>query len=103
MNLPLNFDNRFSTQLPADSNNSSARRQVHKAAYSFIAPTPVCAPTLLSVAKEVAALIDLTEEDCQSADFLSVFSGNQPLPGMQPYAMCYGCLLYTSPSPRDRG
>ena len=90
MNLPLNFDNRFSSQLPADSNSSSARRQVHKAAYSFIAPTPVSAPSLLSVAKEVAALIDLTEEDCQSADFLSVFSGNQPLPGMQPYAMCYG-------------
>lgn len=88
--MKLKFDNRFNTQLPADSDNSSARRQVHKAAYSFIAPTPVSGPILVSAAKEVAALIDLTEEDCQSADFLSVFSGNQPLPGMQPYAMCYG-------------
>jgi len=90
MNLPLKFDNRFSAQLPADSDTSSARRQVHKAAYSFIAPTPVSGPSLVSSVKEVAALIDLTEQDCQSADFLSVFSGNQPLPGMQPYAMCYG-------------
>jgi len=88
--MKLKFDNRFNSQLPADSDTSSARRQVHKAAYSFIAPTPVSNPTLLSAAREVAALIDLSEEDCQSPDFLSVFSGNQPLPGMQPYAMCYG-------------
>ena len=86
----LKFDNRFSSQLPADSDVSSARRQVHKAAYSFIAPTPVSAPRLLSVSKEAAALIDVSEQQCQSPDFLNVFSGNQALPGMQPYAMCYG-------------
>ena len=86
----LNFDNRFLNELPADPDQSNTRRQVHKACYSLVEPTKVKAPSLVSFSKEAAALLDLSEDDCQSQAFLNTFSGNQLLDGMQPYAMCYG-------------
>ena len=86
----LKFDNRFLNDLPADPDTSNNRRQVHKACYSFVEPTKVSAPSLLSFSKEAAALLDLSEEDCNSQTFLNTFSGNALLDGMQPYAMCYG-------------
>ena len=86
----LEFDNRFVNQLPADPATGSARRQVHKACYSLINPTPVAAPALVSYAQEVAEKIGLKEADCESEDFLQAFAGNKILQGMQPYAMCYG-------------
>nr|MBX2849603.1 YdiU family protein [Acidiferrobacterales bacterium] len=90
MKTNLKFDNRFINELPGDPESGSQRRQVHKACYSFIDPTPVKAPSLVSFANEVAELIDLDEEDCQSDEFLKAFAGNKILDGMQPYAMCYG-------------
>jgi uncharacterized protein YdiU (UPF0061 family) len=86
----LNFDNRFLDDLPADPELSNTRRQVKKAAYSFVEPSKVSAPSMVSYSKEAADLLDLGEEDCQSAEFLSTFSGNSLLEGMKPYAMCYG-------------
>ncbi|NND00394.1 MAG: YdiU family protein [Gammaproteobacteria bacterium] len=86
----LSFDNRFVKELPADGNTGSARRQVHNACYSFIEPTRVSAPGLVSYAREVAQLLDLDDADCQSEEFLQVFAGNKMTAGMQPYAMCYG-------------
>jgi uncharacterized protein YdiU (UPF0061 family) len=38
----------------------------------------------------VAALFDLSAVDCNSDYFTQIFSGNQLVEGMQPYAMCYG-------------
>lgn len=90
MNLPLKLDNRFSALLPADSVTGSNRRQVHNACFSFVNPTPVAAPTLVAHASEVANLLGLSDIDCQSDDFLKLFSGNVLIDGMQPYAMCYG-------------
>jgi len=86
----LNFDNRFVDELPADPESGSSRRQVHKAAYSLIDPTPVKAPSLVSYAHEVGALFDLLPEDCESDEFLQTFAGNKILDGVQPYAMAYG-------------
>ena len=86
----LNFDNRFTQQLPADPETRNTRRQVMGACYSWVSPTPVCAPTLLSYSKEAADLFDLSEQDCKSDAFLNAFSGNDLLEGMKPYAMCYG-------------
>ncbi len=86
----LKFDNRFVNELPADSQTGSKRRQVHKACYSFVNPTPVKAPSLVSYASEVSELLDLSKDDCQSEKFLQAFAGNNTLDGMQPYAMCYG-------------
>ena len=91
MNLKtLKFDNRFVNELPADPETGSGRRQVSKACYSFIDPTTVKAPSIVSYAHEVAELFDLDETDCQSDEFLQTFVGNKLLEGMQPYSMCYG-------------
>jgi len=86
----LNFDNRFIADLPADPDQSNNRRQVHKACYSFVEPTKVSAPALVSYSTEAAQLLDLADEECASQTFLDTFSGNLLLEGMQPYAMCYG-------------
>jgi uncharacterized protein YdiU (UPF0061 family) len=86
----LNFDNAFTRELPADPDNSNTLRQVHNACYSRVQPTPVSAPRLVAYAAEVASLLDLQPADCESEAFTQIFTGNQLLPGMDPYACCYG-------------
>ena len=86
----LNFDNRFVRELPADPDAGNRLRQVHRACYSRVRPTPVAAPQLVAYSAEVAALLDLTPADCESEEFAQVFSGNRVLPDMDPYACCYG-------------
>jgi len=86
----LIFDNRFIRELPADPETVNNRRQVFSACYSRVLPTKVANPQLVAYSREVAELLDLTEEVCQSADFTQVFVGNSQLPGMDSYAICYG-------------
>ena len=88
--LAFNFDNRFLAELPGDPEEGSRRRQVHGACWSKVMPTPVSAPRLLAHAPEVAALLDIAQEDVASLEFAEVFAGNRLLPGMDPYAACYG-------------
>lgn len=86
----LIFDNRFTRELPADPETENFRRQVRDACYSRVHPTPVSNPQLVAYAKEVANLIDLSQEACESDLFTQVFVGNHILEGMDPFAMCYG-------------
>jgi serine/tyrosine/threonine adenylyltransferase len=86
----LRFDNRFVRGLPGDPDPSNRRRQVRNAAFSRVSPSVVARPTLIAYATEVAALLDLSQADCESARFAEVFAGNRVLPGMEPYAACYG-------------
>ncbi len=86
----LRFDNRFVSQLPGDIETRNHRRQVAGACYSRVVPTPVSQPRLVAYSPEVAELLGLTETECESDAFLSVFAGNRLLPQMEPYAMCYG-------------
>ncbi len=86
----LNFDNRFVEALPPDSESRNFTRQVHGAAYSKVLPTKFSKPQLVAYSKEVAELLDLSEQCCQSELFAQVFTGNKLLPGMMPYASCYG-------------
>ena len=86
----LHFDNRFVAELPGDPSDELHPRQVHGAGWSPVQPTPVRAPRLLAHAPEVAALLDLTPEDVAAPSFAEVFGGNRLLPGMRPYAACYG-------------
>ena len=86
----LTFDNRFTRELPADLETENYRRQVRDACYSRVKPTPVSNPKLVAYAKEVANLIDLSQEACESDLFTQVFVGNHLLEGMDPFAMCYG-------------
>lgn len=86
----LNFDNRFVRELPADPNTSLHVRQVHGACYTNVVPTPVAGPRLLAWSAEVAELLGLRDEDIQSPAFEQILAGNALLPGMEPYAACYG-------------
>ncbi len=86
----LRFDNRFVRQLPADPLTDNYPRQVTGAAYSRVDPRPVRAPQCLAHAREVADLLDMPSDLCHADEFTAVFSGNRLLPGMQPYACCYG-------------
>ena len=88
--MRLGFDNRFVAELPADAVTDNHRRAVEGACYSHVAPTPVARPTLVAYAHEVASLLDLDARTCESTRFAEVFAGNHLLPGMQPYATCYG-------------
>ncbi len=87
---PLTFDNRFVAELPGDPSTLNRPRQVRGACWSPVAPTPVARPRLLAYAREVADLVGLTAEDVASQAFADVFGGNALLPGMEPFAACYG-------------
>ncbi|MDJ0623773.1 MAG: YdiU family protein [Desulfocapsaceae bacterium] len=86
----LNFDNRYVRELPGDPIRENSRRQVAGACFSYVTPIKVRAPQLVSYSPEVATLLEMTPEMCQSDQFLQVFSGNALATGMEPYAMCYG-------------
>jgi uncharacterized protein YdiU (UPF0061 family) len=94
MNSPtldqLVFDNRFIRELPADPQTENTRRQVFGACYSKVKPIPVANPQMVAYSREVAELLGLSAEDCESNEFTEVFVGNRLLPGMAPYATCYG-------------
>jgi uncharacterized protein YdiU (UPF0061 family) len=86
----LSFDNRFIRELPADPQTDNTRRQVAGACYSRVMPARVANPQLVAYSREAAELLDLSPEDCESDEFTQVFVGNRLLPGMDPYATCYG-------------
>jgi uncharacterized protein YdiU (UPF0061 family) len=86
----LHFDNSFVRELPGEAETLRAVRGVRGACFSPIAPVPVSAPRLVAASSEVARLLELSEANCASETFLQVFSGNALLPGMAPYAACYG-------------
>lgn len=86
----LRFDNRFIRNLPGDPELRNSRRQVLGACWSRVQPTPVAAPTLVAHAREVADLLNIEITPDNEVDFAQVFSGNRLLPGMEPFAMCYG-------------
>lgn len=86
----IKFDNRFVRELPADPETGNTRRQVLGAAYSRVSPKKVSSPTLIAYSKEVADILGFPQSFCESNVFLKAFSGNLLLPGMDPYAACYG-------------
>jgi uncharacterized protein YdiU (UPF0061 family) len=86
----LIFDNRFIRELPGDPETVNHPRQVMGACYSRVRPRPVVKPQRVAYSKEVAELLDLTPEICESEDFAQVFTGNRLTAGMDAYATCYG-------------
>src|SRR3954468_13041209 len=86
----LHFDNRFVRELPADPETGPRRRQVHRALYSRVDPTPVAQPRLIAYSPEVAALLGIDEREIESQQFAEVFAGNALVQGMEPYAANYG-------------
>ncbi|MGV6816311.1 MAG: protein adenylyltransferase SelO [Thiotrichales bacterium] len=91
----LVFDNEFSSSLPSDRMEVNRPRQVAGACYSRVLPQQVTSPILISHSPEVAREIGLLKEQetvstRDQAQFAQVFSGNELLEGMDPFAMCYG-------------
>jgi serine/tyrosine/threonine adenylyltransferase len=86
----LRFDNTFARVLPGDPEGSNHRRQVHGACFSRVRPEPVAEPRLMAWVPEVARLVGLPEDPASTAELAEVFAGNRILPGMDPYAACYG-------------
>ncbi|HET9621591.1 MAG TPA: YdiU family protein [Kofleriaceae bacterium] len=83
----LRYSDRFVRDLPGDPRSDNQIRQVIGACYSRVAPTAVRAPTLVALVPEVAELLEL---DPTSPGLVDVLAGNQVVPGMVPYAACYG-------------
>ncbi|WP_053238153.1 protein adenylyltransferase SelO [Sandaracinus amylolyticus] len=86
----MQLDDRFVRELPGDLDGAPRPRQVRGAAWSKVLPTPVAKPRLMVAVPEVAALLDLTTTELESPEMVEVLAGNRVLPGMQPYAACYG-------------
>ena len=86
----LRFDNRFVRELPGDQDAAIRPRQVHRALYSRVRPTPVQRPRLIAWSREVGALLGLDETAPDDPMFAEVFGGNALLDGMEPYAANYG-------------
>ncbi len=84
----LQLENRFVEALPGDPRADNRIRQVERACYSRVDPTTVRAPELLALVPEVAAVIGL--DPTPTPELTDVLAGNRVLPGMAPYAACYG-------------
>ena len=84
------FESQFVDRLPGDVDTRNFCRQVQGACYSFVAPTPVVDPTVLAYSAEVAESLGLSMEWMDSKQAAAVLGGNALLPGMKPYAACYG-------------
>ncbi|MGH2664639.1 protein adenylyltransferase SelO [Flavobacterium sp.] len=87
----MNFTikNRFTSELPADIDESNVSRQVHNACFSYVTPRIPSNPKLIHASTETAELIGLTGKEVQSEEFTAVFSGKKILEGTNPFAMCY--------------
>jgi uncharacterized protein YdiU (UPF0061 family) len=86
----LPFDNTFVRVLPGDPEPRNYRRTVLGACFSRVQPTPVSAPKLLAWSPEVAELLELPRDAAGASPLVEVLAGNRLLPGMDPYAACYG-------------
>ncbi len=86
----LRFDNSFVKSLPADPLDENYCRQVTAACYSRVRPLPQPRAALVAFSREMAMSLGLNPSECLSPRFTEVFSGTRLLPGMQPYAACYG-------------
>lgn len=95
-NSMLHFDNRFIRELPGEDATDNFPRQVHGAVWSPVVPTPVPAPQLLAHSREMAQLLGLDEEALQSPEWTQALAGNALIPGMTPYATCYGGYQFGS-------
>ncbi|MEW6764982.1 MAG: protein adenylyltransferase SelO [Pseudomonadota bacterium] len=86
----LRIDDSYLRELPGDLETGNTPRQVYGACWSRVKPSPVTKPSLLAHSREVAALLGLDDEACHEPHFAEIFGGNALLPGMRPYAACYG-------------
>ena len=87
---PLTFQSRFVEGLRADPKTGGRSRPVRGSHYSLVDPTRVAQPKLIAWSAELAQELGLEEGWSGNADPAHVLAGQAPLPGMRPFAMCYG-------------
>jgi serine/tyrosine/threonine adenylyltransferase len=90
LSASLGFENRFVDLLPGDKESKNFCRQVFDACYSKVKPTPVADPKVVAYSQEVVELLDLPESWITGKEAAETLGGNRLMPGMDPYAMCYG-------------
>ena len=81
------FGDSFVRELPADAQETNARRLVLNATHTHVAPTPVRAPRLLAWSDALAAQLGLARPSPEAVEALA---GNRVFPGMRPYSARYG-------------
>ena len=88
--MNLKVHNRFTTELPADTEEMYVSRQVENACFSYVTPKIPSNPKLLHTSEEVASLLGISSEETLSDAFLHLVSGQKIIPNSRPFAMCYG-------------
>lgn len=86
----IQFDNSFIRDLPGDPVEETYPRQVTNALWSRVKPAAVRSPKLAAFSPELAADLGFGPAETASDEFCEVMAGNRLLPGMDPFAMCYG-------------
>lgn len=86
----LQFDNRFIRQLPGDPEQGNFPRPVEGVLWSPVMPRTASNPRLVAWSAPLAEALGLDSENLDMARFTRVMAGNELLPGMQPWASCYG-------------
>jgi len=86
----LRFDNRFTSELPADPEAGPATRAVAGAAYSRVEPVATPGPRIVAWTSDLAESLGLDESVWESDEAALVFTGNTLLPGSDPHAANYG-------------
>lgn len=85
----LKINNRFTAELPADTDLKNEIRQVKNTLFSYVNPTKPSNPKLIHASEEVAELVGISKDEIHSEEFLNAFSGKEILPETMPFAMCY--------------
>ena len=89
--MKLNIQDTFNQVLPADPIvDSTERREVTEACFSYVTPKKPSAPSLLHFSEEMLSNLGLSQADATSELFKNIFSGSSILDGTKPYSMCYG-------------
>ena len=86
----LEIDAAFIDALPGDPVTGNFTRQTSGACYSRVQPRPFPNASLVAYSVDLATELGLQPAQCESDQFLKVFSGTDLLPEMRPYACCYG-------------
>lgn len=84
------LENRFVSELPGDPVLENRTRQVTGSCYSLVTPRLFPNASLLAWSQELGAELGFSPTTLGLERFTAFVSGNEPLPEMQSYALCYG-------------
>ncbi|MBC7884041.1 MAG: YdiU family protein [Saprospiraceae bacterium] len=85
----ITVKNTFTDRLSADPDTSNRPRQVH-ACYSWVSPKGMKQPQMVIYSQELAEVLGIPENYCQSQEFTDIMTGNKLPENSKSFAMCYG-------------